>query len=152
LIGSSSISQEAYVDELGQWYLEEHEKTFPGTATPSEVCFNYDAALLVAHTTNFLLDLGYDYESAEEMRKGFYKIRFTGCSGVINFSEGTNDRDVATFKLDNLQLIDDVYTVVELGIMSPLSATFYRPIEGVEPIFGDGTSDSPATSRFVDHD
>jgi hypothetical protein len=102
MVGSVSISQHVFIGDFGQWYQDEYAKLLPTKKLDASTCYNYDAALLVAETASFLLNIGHEFENHSVMRDGFYKIRFTGCTGTVNFSQGTNDRDIATFRLENL--------------------------------------------------
>ena len=64
---------------------------------------------------DFMMNLGLDFEDPYQFRHHFFEIRFTGCTGAVSFTEGSNDRAPMDFDIWNMQYIDDRYEVVRVG-------------------------------------
>jgi hypothetical protein len=110
----------------------------------------YDAAHVISRATSLLLQLGKDFEETEKLRDAMIETRFTGCSGPISFSKDSNNRDMATFDINNYQIVDDKYTSVPVGIYSPLGLTQFS-YYGDGILFADGTNVPPKESRATDY-
>ena len=71
--------------------------------------------MAVGVNLDFMMNLGLDFEQPDQFRHHFFEIRFTGCTGSISFTEGSNDRAPMDFDIWNMQYVEDRYMVVRVG-------------------------------------
>jgi hypothetical protein len=102
----------------------------------------------LARTFDWFLSSGLDYENHTDMMNGIRELKFTGCSGSISYMEGTNDRYVFPYSIQQLRRVSDGYALKEVGIYDPLAPTPFSYIdEGI--IWPDETAIAPGDTRFI---
>ena len=101
-------------------------------------CLYYDSTLLYAYALRTMLKTGKDFEDPQLLCSEMKSTRFVGCSGIVTFEAGTNDRSQMNFELNNLKYWseDDTWSIETVFIYNPSSVVLYRKV-GVLQWFDD---------------
>lgn len=110
-------------------------------------CLYYDSVLLYAHALHTMLVTGRDFENPHILSREMRASRFTGCSGLVTFEAGTNDRSQMSFELNNLQYFpsNDSWTIQTVIIYNPSSIVLFRKVGDMQ--WFDGSSATPSDTR-----
>jgi len=112
-------------------------------------CVYYDSALLFAHALHTMLVTGTDFEDPHLLSDAMRTSRFVGCSGLVTFEAGTNDRSQMSFELNNLQYFpaNDTWRVQTVVVYNPSSIVLYRKVGEMQ--WFDGSSATPSDTQPV---
>jgi len=81
----------------------------------------YDCAYLYAITINSMVERGEDFNNGKDLTDALRAADFTGASGKVKFSEGTNDRSAYGYLIMNYQ----VDTLIQITQYDPLNPNMF---------------------------
>lgn len=101
-------------------------------------CFYIDAVFTIAHTLEYLIYQGRDYEDPEEFIFVLRSIRFLGATGVISFEKTGNSRNLYYYGIYNFyqDLNSKKFIGVNKTLVSPLTSQILTLIPSVWPNHG----------------
>lgn len=124
LYGSFSLYNAGWVGEYGLKVQEEVNKLYNYSWMSS---FYIDATYSIAHSVDFLINQGKDYENPDVFMSAQRQVRFVGASGIVTLELLTNDRSLNFFNVYNIY--KDQYTGKWIGqavaLIAPLSSVYY---------------------------
>jgi hypothetical protein len=89
------------VGEFGQ-HIHSVYEVETGWLPASYSCFYYDSFLSLAYTFDWMVQHGQDYEESAQFRDQFFDQVFTGCTGFVTYTSGTNDRSHISYDFQNM--------------------------------------------------
>jgi hypothetical protein len=110
-------------------------------------CLYYDAVFVFAHALHTMLVTGRDFEEPSLLSETMRFSRFVGCSGLVTFEAGTNDRSQMSFELNNLKYFpqNDTWAIETVVIYNPSSIILYKKVGEMQ--WFDGSSTTPSDTR-----
>ena len=119
MFGSIQFSPEFFVGPVGQSFETRFAEV---THLPpiAYACQYYDAAYAIAHTLHWLLLHGKDFYNSTDMMKRLRQVRFQGCTGLVSFEAGTNDRQSMRYTLSTLKYNESAGLYLQqVGVYDP---------------------------------
>jgi ABC-type branched-subunit amino acid transport system substrate-binding protein len=121
--------------EFAKRYLSEYGSNYTAYSLLA-----YDTAYLFGVTVDGMINRGEDYTSGRDLTNALRGADFTGASGEVKFSEGTNDRSAYGYTIINVQNGEFV-SVIEYDPTNPNIFTDYN---NVTIVWGGGSSSPPS--------
>ncbi|CAG9313524.1 unnamed protein product [Blepharisma stoltei] len=98
--GSLGLWQSEWVGSYGA-SLKALGDTFYDPSWYGGNCPSFDAMTLVLHGLKYTINEGNDYENPELLNEGIRKVKFTGCSGTVQISSNSNEKNTAIISIMN---------------------------------------------------
>ena len=114
----------------------------------TEALLAYDSAYLLGYTIKGMISRGEDFNSGKELTDSLRSADFTGASGKIKFSEGTNDRSAFGFSIINVQ----DKAIVKVQEYNPLDPSMFQNISNTSVVYGEGASKAPSDDWSNNYD
>lgn len=91
-------------------------------------CAMYDSVWLLLHALDFMLAKALPFESGLHLIEYIRKMRFVGCTGVVQLESGTNDRITGDYSIMNAQYDGetDTITLEDVATYSPTRVQMYN--------------------------
>ena len=124
-LGSVQMSLATYIGSEGKAALASFERRF-GFTPQVDSCFSYDSVYALAHTIQLLLHQGKDYEDPDIFMQVLRQTQFTGCSGIVSFDSGSNDRSFQIYVVLNLQGTVSSPHLVQAGYYTPTAMQLFK--------------------------
>ena len=100
--GAFSLSYRQALGTLGATfktkYYAKYKKNYDTNALLA-----YDTAYLYAYTISGMINRGENYDNGKQLTDSLRGADFTGASGKLKFSDGTNDRSAYGYTINNIQ-------------------------------------------------
>lgn len=129
-LGGMHVTSATYIGAVGKaaWSAFKRKYSFE---PQTDSCFFYDSAYALAHTLKFLIYQGRNYEDPKVFMAALRKTQFRGCSGIVAFEPGSNDRSFSGYVIENLQGNSEQPRMVQAGYYTPTAIqllTFDTPV------------------------
>lgn len=124
-LGGIHLTSEAFVGAKGKAVFKSFQRKF-GFDPQAESCFYYDSAYALAHALQLLIHQGKDYEDPRVFMQGLRKTQFRGCSGIVAFESGSNDRSFPGYVVINLQGSPGDLKLVNTGRYTPTAIKLFN--------------------------
>ena len=102
LNGALSLAYLPAIGSLGASFTSAYEAAYSSPYTTSAL-LAYDTVYLFAYTMQSMISQGEDINSGLSLTNALRAIDFTGASGKVKFSVGTNDRSAYGYSIVNVQ-------------------------------------------------
>lgn len=129
-LGGIQLTSATYITPTGKAAFHAFKERF-GHNPLSNSCFYYDSAFALADTLKFLIHKGINYEDHRIFMQALRQTKFRGCSGVVAFESGSNDRSFPGYVVINLQGSQGNLSLIQSGYYNPTSVqlfSFDQPI------------------------
>mmetsp|Transcript_28667 Transcript_28667/g.28318 ORF Transcript_28667/g.28318 Transcript_28667/m.28318 type:complete len:932 (-) Transcript_28667:669-3464(-) len=108
----------------------------------------YDTLYLYAYTIQGMISRGEDFNNGKELMDALRSADFTGASGKVKFSEGTNDRSAYGYSVVNGQK----GKIVTVKLYDPLNPNMFTDVADTTIVWGGGSSSPPADEWSATYD
>lgn len=108
----------------------------------------YDSLYLYAYTIQGMISRGEDFNNGKELMDAIRSADFTGASGKVKFSEGTNDRSAYGYSVVNMQGRE----IVTVKLYDPLNPNMFSDYTDSKIVWGGGDSSPPNDSWDLEYD
>ena len=128
LDGTISLTDLKAQGSLGDEYAAKYQEVYKEKYTVYSM-LAYDCAYLYAITISSMVERGEDFNNGKDLTDALRAADFTGASGKVKFSEGTNDRSAYGYLIMNFQS----GKLIEITQYDPLNPN----------MFSNGTTTNP---------
>lgn len=108
----------------------------------------YDSLFLYAYTIQSMINRGEDFNNGKELMDALRSADFTGASGKVKFSEGTNDRSAYGYSVVNYQN----GAIVTIKEYDPLNPNMFTDKNNTTILWGGRSKNSPADDWSTTYD
>lgn len=136
--GAIGLDYRPPLDEVGDAFSAAYKVKY-GSEPTTYSMLAYDSAYLYARTIDTMVSRGNDFNSGKDLTDSLRAADFTGASGKLKFSEGSNDRSAFGYTIVNIQ--DDKIVVV--AEYDPLNPNMFEFRTDVAIIWAEGMSSIP---------
>jgi len=138
--GAYGLGFRGPIDTVGKTFDEAYYAAYAEDPT-TYAMLTYDTVYLYAWTIQSMINRGEDFNNGKQLMDSLRSADYTGASGKVKFSEGTNDRSAYGYTVINYQH-SKVVSVKEYDPLNPNMFTDYN----VSLVWGGGHSSAPTDS------
>ncbi|CAG9319089.1 unnamed protein product [Blepharisma stoltei] len=146
-IGSSAFAFgfSQWIGKLGQDIANRILSKF-STPPNSFSCQYYDAIYLAANALDYMIDRGQDYKNSNKLMAVIRETQFSGCTGKVSISKGSNDRIFDVIVIKALKMSKDGNSTSYLvGEYMPYSTNLWTVVNPM--VYADGSIIKPSDLR-----
>jgi ABC-type branched-subunit amino acid transport system substrate-binding protein len=145
--GALGLTHKGIQGDIGNQFAQTYLGLF-GKNYSTEALLAYDSAYLLGYTIKGMISRGEDFNSGKELTDSLRSADFTGASGKIKFSEGTNDRSAFGFSVINVQ----DKKIVRVQEYNPLDPSMFQNVSNSSIVYGDGAKKAPSDTWSKSYD